>query len=184
MEQCWLRPNSRSQLLEAIPWLAFFAIAGGILAWGWLGEIPWLMWSGLGLTIVSLFLLATHIWLSLYPRMSIRDDVLLFYLPAPKPLEVPVDVVECFFIGQGPTMLPGVDERSVQAANVVVRLAEKATEWHHHDVPPLLAHWCDGYIILRGAFCEPVDGDVVNHLNKLLAEVHRQRKKAAAEGAK
>jgi len=184
MEQVWLRANFRMQLLEMVPG-GFFAGAGlATITWGWIGEMPWLAGFGAVIAVVALAMIGMQLWLSRFPRLAYRDGFVLVYLPAPKPLEVPVDHVECFFIGQGPTMLAGVNEREVQAVNVVVRLAERATEWHHREVPLLLAHWCDGYIILRGLFCEPVDGDVVNHLNKLLADVHRERRKTAAEVAK
>ena len=56
---------------------------------------------------------------------------------------------------------------------VVVRLAEKAEAWRRGRIHPLVGSWCDGYIILRGTFCEPLSVEVVHRLNRLLAESHR-----------
>ena len=86
-----------------------------------------------------------------------------------EPWRVPLNVVECFFIGQGPAMIPGDLQRQRQSVTVVVRLAEKATEWRERAVHPALAIWCDSHITIRGAWCEPLNQEVVERLNRRLA---------------
>jgi hypothetical protein len=66
--------------------------------------------------------------------------------------------------------LPGEHNAKTETSTVVVRLAERATDWSHGDAHPLLAAWCDGYITLRGTWCEPLDLKVVDRLNRLLYE--------------
>jgi hypothetical protein len=61
---------------------------------------------------------------------------------------------------------------------VVVRLAESATDWKHREVRPAFGQWCEGYITLRGAWCEPITREVMQGLNRRLAEVQRERKAA------
>ena len=90
------------------------------------------------------------------------------------PIRVPIEVVECFFLGQGPADIPAADSE-LQATNVIVRLAEVATQWHRVRVTRSLGHWCDGYITVRGMWCEPLDVKLVNRMNKRLAEAKKQR---------
>jgi hypothetical protein len=95
---------------------------------------------------------------------------------------VPIDAVEVFFLGQGASELPNLRGREPETQNVVVRLAESATEWKHRDVRPALGQWCEGYITLRGSWCEPITRDVMQRLNRRLAELQRERKTAADAG--
>ena len=94
-------------------------------------------------------------------------------------MRIPIDIVEVFFMGQGPSKLGHGQVDDAETQNVVVRLAEAAKEWHHFDVKPALGHWCDGYIILRGAWCEPINAQVLERLNKRLVAVKRARRAAA-----
>jgi hypothetical protein len=64
-----------------------------------------------------------------------------------------------------------------------VRLAESAVEWKHRDVNPALGHWCESYITIRGAWVEPITHDRLRQMNARLAEIQRERKRAAQPGA-
>ena len=57
-----------------------------------------------------------------------------------------------------------------------LRLAEAASEWKHRDMRPAFGLWCEGYITIRGAWCEPIGKELMQRLNRRLAEVHRERK--------
>jgi hypothetical protein len=87
---------------------------------------------------------------------------------------VPIDLVECFLLGQGPTWLPGKKYAKTETVTLVVRLAERAVEWSHRPTHPMLGTWCDGYITIRGTWCEPLSLDLVNRLNRRLAEVQQE----------
>ena len=54
--------------------------------------------------------------------------------------------------------------QEVALRNLVVRLAEKATDYHHRDVKAAFGRWDDGYIVLHGAWCEPLHLEVVKRL--------------------
>jgi hypothetical protein len=56
-----------------------------------------------------------------------------------------------------------------------VRVAEKATDYHHREVKPALARWDEGYVTIHGAWCEPLTLQVVQRLNARLAEAHRTK---------
>jgi len=120
-------------------------------------------------------------------RLAYEAGYLLVNLGATGgPIRVPIDVVECFFLGQGPTLLPrpflthdAIDETST----IIVRLAESASEWKHLDVKAALGLWCDGYITIRGTWCEPITVDLVRRLNHHLVDAHREaRGQEATEG--
>jgi hypothetical protein len=94
----------------------------------------------------------------------------LFYLRSGQPLAVPVEIVEAFFVGQGPATLPG-GLATQETANLVARLAQRATEWAERDVKRALGRWCGGYVTIRGTWCEPLNTDLVRRINRRLAEV-------------
>src|SRR5206468_1604639 len=104
------------------------------------------------------------------PRVAYRDGRLQFYVRSGPPIAVPVDVVEAFFLGQGPAHLP-VMSKQPQTVNLVARLSQRHTEWARQEVKPALGNWCDGYVTIRGAWCEPLGNEVVRKLNRRLNEV-------------
>jgi hypothetical protein len=53
-------------------------------------------------------------------------------------------------------------------------LAESADQWKQVPVQSSLGQWCDGYIIIRGTWCEPLSGELVNQLNERLVRVQRE----------
>src|SRR2546426_1066411 len=77
-------------------------------------------------------------------------------------------------------ILPALAGRDPETANILIRLTESATEWKHRDVSPKFAHWCESYITLSGAWCEPIDGEALRRLNRRLVEVQREQKQRTA----
>lgn len=121
---------------------------------------------GLGVATLVILLLQMR-----QPRLAYQDRHLLIFLRSGAPFRVPIEHVECFWLGQAPSMLPGTQNENSEVAAVVVRIADKAAEWRHQDVSPQLGKWCEGYVTIRGTWCEPLNIDVVNRLNTRLAEV-------------
>ena len=109
------------------------------------------------------------------PRIGYANGHLSLDLKYGHAIQVPLEVVECFFLGQGPSFVGKAAVAQADASNVVVRLAERATDWQHRDVHPRFGHWCDGYITIRGAWCEPIDVRVVERLNARLAAAKREK---------
>ena len=175
MPEVWLRPNRRALLLGMLlP--ALLLIAGG-----WLLAVA--LWADLwfGWTIVAILALLAGLGIAIQlfywmrvPRLAYENQHLLVYLESAQPTRVPIEIVECFFLGQGASELPKLEGKEPETANVIVRLAESAKEWKHRDVKPTLGHWCEGYITLNGAWCEPIDGDALKTLNQRLVAEHRK----------
>jgi hypothetical protein len=180
--QTWLKPNRRALFIIGIAWLML--MGGGMwlvlrtdqqTLWQLVG---WMVGAGGAMGVVRTLRALRQ------PRVAYANAELLLYLRGRNPIRLPIDVVECFFFGQGPS---GVRDQplgsDLESRNVVVRLAERAAEWHHGPVKRGLGHWCDGYITITGTWCEPISPDVVGVMNHELAEVKRQRKAAAKQTA-
>ena len=173
MNETWLRPNRRAIWFGCVPPLLLAFVGAWVLgtsddtrSWsGWLGAV--LMIAGLG-TLAMLLRQLRH------PRIGYRDRHVLFYLRAGPPIAVPAKTVEAFFLGQGPAMLPGDAQNKQRTVNLVARLSQRDTGWARREVKPALGKWCDGYVTIRGAWCEPLDADVVRRLNRRLKEVQSQ----------
>jgi hypothetical protein len=113
------------------------------------------------------------------PRVAYdaSEREIVMYLPGPKPYAVPLDIVECFFLGAGITQIPGQPSRDVQTKNIVVRLAERAEDWHRRDLTLSIGKWCEGYITIRGLYCEPFDVETVKRMNTLLHQAQQDAAK-------
>ena len=124
--------------------------------------------------IAGLAILGMLVYVARLPRLAYSNDVLLVYLSSLAPVKVPIEVVECFFLGQGPAHVSDRIGHEVEASNIVVRLAEAARKWHQVEVKPALGKWCDGYITIHGTWCEPIDSDFIKQLNSRLVQVKRE----------
>jgi hypothetical protein len=171
MSETWLQPNRRALWFACIPplviaatgaWLAIGSSASGNNASTWLGAV---------LMIVSATVLIALARQLSRPRIAYRDGQILFNLRSGAPIAVPVHVVEAFFLGQGPANLPGNYRGHEKTVNLVARLAQRETAWARRDVPQPFGNWSDGYVTVRGTWCEPLDSEVVRRLNRRLREV-------------
>jgi len=170
MTEIWLTSNRRVILMSMLP-LGLLGALGLAILWR---DTPSLL--NLVATLCLIFSLAmlTGLLLQLYrPRIAYRDGHVLFYLQARHPIAVPVQVVEAFFLGQGPAHLPVATASNTKSVNLVARLSQRATEWTHKDVKPALGQWSDGYVTIRGTWCEPLTGELVRRLNRRLSEISR-----------
>jgi len=173
MIEPWLRTNTRALgLAMLLPVTAL--VLGGLLAGGLLGaESSWVRGAGAAVALCAAAVLALLTWQLKQPRLAYADGHLLVYLRIGPPARVPIDCVEGFLLGQGPTRLPGEQHSPMQTSTVVIRLAERATEWASGKFHPALGSWCGGYITLRGTWCEPLHLGLVQSLNTKLAEAQR-----------
>jgi hypothetical protein len=182
MTEVWLRPNSRALLLGTIP-SALVAAVGLLLGLGVLGTEAW--WArGIGWCLLSVSVLAIGVsaWFWRQPRLAYRDGELLVFLRAGAPVRLPVELAECMLMGRGPSPLPGPRHKQAKTLNLVIRLSESAPQWANLPVKPALGEWSDGYVTLRGTWCEPLTIELVQRLNERLAEAHRQTSRTEVVG--
>jgi hypothetical protein len=177
MTEVWLQTNRRVLGLAIVP-----AALVGLVGLGFLQAtaapmhvVGWALVGGSLLLIAGLLRQFTR------PRISYRDGHVLFNLRAGSPIAVPREVVEAFFLGQGPAYLPRLHGTDAETVNLVARLSQKAPEWMHVAVKPALGHWCEGYVTIRGTWCEPLTGDVIRRLNARLRELRTADQAASCE---
>ena len=109
------------------------------------------------------------------PRIAYADGQVLFHLDHGPPIAVPVELVEAFFLGQGPLMLPGSPASGDATVNLVARISQRDPSYAKREVKPALGAWCDSYVTIRGTWCEPLNGEVIRRLNRRLREVTEER---------
>jgi hypothetical protein len=169
MAETWLRPNRRALSLGLLLPLLMLGVGVPltIFSQSTYARVPGALLAASGL------LGAVGIgWQMLRPRLSYERGCLAVYARSAGPYRVPIDFVEGFLLGQGPSMLPGKQHERTETTTIVVRLADAAVDWAERDVHPSLGKWCGGYITLRGTWCEPLSVDLVGRMNVRLAEVH------------
>ncbi|MFC1758123.1 hypothetical protein ACFL2H_05060 [Planctomycetota bacterium] len=171
----WLRTNRRAcGVLLACT--GVLVVAGGLLLLrnGWWTVVGWLF------AVIGFFGAAFVLREIIRPRLGCDGTHLLAFVGGWRPIRVPLEFVEVFFLGQGPSKLPRRMGASLENSTIVVRLAEAAKEWHKRDTNVRLAHWCEGYITLRGVWCEPISTETIRRLNGTLVETKRNLNKTGA----
>jgi hypothetical protein len=171
MSETWLHPNRRALVLGMIPAIAVILI-GFWLAWLTNFALrDWRTWLAGGLFLVGIVLLFALSVECYRPRIAFGNRQVYFRLRTGKPIAVPVEVVEAFFLGQGPAHLPIAQIDRAESVNLIARLSQKEPQWFKVDVHPSLGHWCDGYVTIRGTWCERLTGEVIRRLNHRLHDV-------------
>ncbi|MFL2869810.1 MAG: hypothetical protein ACJZ8O_03595 [Pirellulaceae bacterium] len=177
MRDVWLKPNQRALTASVIMPLAIIVLAALMLT-GVLGDVHWVI-QGVtgGLALVSVFAVVVLVKWFYHPRLAYEEGMLLVNLNAGPALKVPIDLVEVFFAGQSNSHMPKTVQQSdsvtPESRTIVVRLAERATQYHSRTVMPRLGSWEQGYIVVRGTWCEPINREVIKSLNKQLVAAHR-----------
>ncbi|NIL96899.1 MAG: hypothetical protein GTO53_05340 [Planctomycetales bacterium] len=171
MTERWLNPNRRVQWFAGIL-AATVTLAGVWLGWfspgqGGLQALPRVLTVAGAAATLAILVQITR------PRLGYRDGQLLVNLRLRGPLRVPIQHVECFFLGRSATPFALGAKVDARVATVVVRLSESASQWADRDVLPVLGKWTNGYITIYGTSCEPLDIQRVNQLNRRLREVQR-----------
>src|SRR5262249_7134227 len=117
MTDVWLRTNRRALMLGMILPVVLFAI-GVVLDLGKLvGGIAWVQNLGRVMMIGGIVLLFTIVVQLRFPRLAYQNQQVLVYLRGGDPIRVPVEMVECFFLGRGTGQLPGAEGGAVAVRN-------------------------------------------------------------------
>lgn len=180
MTEVWLKTNRRALALGLIVPALLLVVTWSLLAWSVIAGLHWIWQLPLVLlATLPLWMMGELLYAASRPRIGYEPGELLVFLEPAKATRVPIEIVEVFFLGQGPSELPKLAGREPETQNVIIRLADAAADWKHRDVKPAIGHWCEGYITIRGSWCEPITPEVMKQLNRRLAEVHRERKETA-----
>ncbi|MGD9632776.1 MAG: hypothetical protein AB7G28_10615 [Pirellulales bacterium] len=160
-------------------------LIGAWLATGWVAtDLLWLRWLGGTLVAVASCVIAALAVQMSRPRVAFENGQVLFYLASGAPIAVPLELVEAFFLGQGPLVLPGARQGD-ESVNLVARISGRDPSFAEREVKRALGAWCDHYVTMRGTWCEPLTGELIRSLNHRLREVtERARAEAAGEKAR
>lgn len=175
MATVWLRTNTRAIVLGMI--LPDLGMAVGLFLIFGVESPAGRVAGGLIAVVSGLLLLLLAVQLR-RPRLAYEPGYLLVYLRSWSPIRVPLEIVEGFLMGQGPSLLSGRQHEQTETVTLVIRLSDRAEEWSHLDVKPALGKWCDGYITIRGTWSEPLSVDLVNRLNVQLDEAAKANARA------
>jgi hypothetical protein len=170
MQETWLKPNRRAILFGCLPPL-ILTVVGACLAFAHSESGNRVLHSvGYFLLIVGPAVMGLLLIQLRHPRIAFRNGKVLFYVRGGQPIAVPVNIVESFFFGQGPAHLPAMTKQP-NTVNLIARLSQRHTEWARQQVRPALGNWCDGYVTIRGTWCEPLNSDLIRRINRRLKEV-------------
>ena len=88
---------------------------------------------------------------------------------------VPLGVVECLFRGSEPVPGPADDDDPrFRVGTLVVRLAERATDWRDRPTFRSWGSWEDGHIVIDGRWCEPLTRETVGRIAERLVAAKRE----------
>ena len=120
------------------------------------------------------------------PRIERVGESLRVRLALGRPMDVPLDIVECFFLGSTPLEPPGSvpdDVATHRIGTLVVRLAERAAAWQDRPTLAEWGSWHEGNIVCDGRWCEPLSADLVRSLTRRLVEAKRSVAEESAAAA-
>jgi hypothetical protein len=167
MQETWLRPNRRVLFLGMVPLVVL-----GLLAWLLSrADLPGIFRvTGLASETVCLLLMGLLVHHLRTPRIAYRSGEVLFHLRWLRPIRVPLPLVEAFFLGAGPADLPFCHDDQT-TTNLVARLTQKEHDWSNVPMKHALGSWHNGYVTIRGTWCEPLSEELVLRMNRRLSEV-------------
>lgn len=177
----WLRANGRPGVV-----IACLAVAIGLalllLARPWsrpVGVVTWL--GGAGVLVAG----AGGAMLTSRPRLVLERESVRVHLAPGRIDPVPLEFVECFFLGSRLEPPPPGDDSTggARVRTLVMRIAERAVDHAARPTLPLWGAWSEGSVTFDGRWCEPLSVDLVRRLNRDLATAKRTaRARNAARG--
>lgn len=188
--EVWLRGNMRPVLLAA----GASVLSGGlILAAFVVFQAP--AWLVIAVSVLLAVGTATTVAVaveSARPRLARRGNQLLVRL-APWQLEaVPLDVLECFFLGSSPVgshpatsacgesdaasaeTTASSDQPSRRRGTLAIRLAERSVVYVQRSASLPWGGWARGTIVVDGLWCEPLTAALVRDLTSRLVAAKRE----------
>ncbi|NBW86028.1 MAG: hypothetical protein EBR23_04155 [Planctomycetia bacterium] len=173
--EVWLKGNVR-------PALGLAALAVGVLAAGagvvlmngppaWVVQLAAVAGMGIAAAVSAL------VWSASRPRLERRDTVLRLRLTPYRAHDVPLEAVECVFLGSQPIVADAAhdaDEHRLRVGTLVVRFAERATDCRERPTFGPWGTWQDGHAVVDGRWCEPLSLEVARGVSARLLEAKRQ----------
>ncbi len=173
MTEIWLQSNRRT--------VVAISLAIGLVGLVFVGLALWSSHNGSVIAarvcgiagVVVIVAAAAAGYLGTRPRLAYDGRKLRIHIGTAQPALIPIELIEGFLLGKGPSYLSGKDDYKTETSTLIVRIAERAPEWEKLPTNVRVAAWCGHYVTLRGTWTEPLSIDVVNRLNQRLYEVQQ-----------
>ena len=139
--------GSRHHLAIAVAGLVWTIASGK----HWLWQLPFVV-----VGIVPLWMMGELLYALSRPRVGYEAGELLVFLEPTRPTRLPIEIVEVFFFG---ARTERIAEAEGQGAGNAERDHPPGGVGGRLEAPRRAArvgHWCEGYITLRGSWCEPI----------------------------
>ena len=175
----WLKSNLRLAgllaVIASILFLSSLAICG-VAIWfsGSLSGAAFVFSAGLGILSCIIGCIA---FTAKQARIYLEDSELIVRIGPASVERLPLDAVECFFLGSQPLNHSGdpvaSDEAAFRVGTIVVRVAER----YGHLVSGRRGTWAcweDGYLVVDGRWSEPLVVETLRRINGRLAVAKRQ----------
>ena len=167
----WLRANGRPGVVIASLAVAM-ALSLLLLTRPWsrsVGVVTWL--GGAGVLVAG----AGGVMLTSRPRLVLEKESVRVHLAPGRIDPVPLEFVECFFLGSRLEPPPPGDDSTggARVRTLVMRIAERAVDHAARPTLPLWGAWSEGSVNFDGRWCEPLSVDLVRRLNRDLATAKR-----------
>jgi hypothetical protein len=127
------------------------------------------------LVAAGLVVAATAIGLTALPRLVLEGGRVRVRLAPLRSETVPIELVECFFLGSRLEPPRRGDARSGgnRVRTLVMRIAERAHDHAGRPTLPAWGEWREGSVTFDGRWCEPLSVDLARRLNRDLAAAKR-----------
>lgn len=170
--EVWLRGNVRPALgLAAAGAALVVAAATVILA---CGPPAWVTRAAAALGMMLAAGVAALVRAAARPRLERRGTLLRLRLAPHVAHDVPLDDVECVFLGSQPIGADDADVHRLRVGTLVVRFAERATACRERPTFVPWGTWQDGHAVIDGRWCEPLSLEVARGVSARLLEAKRQ----------
>lgn len=168
--EVWLRSNLRPVVALAVAAAAIATLA--VVMALTLPLPPWAAVGLVGLAGVVALAAGCLAWGATQPRLALDGDAVAVRLAPLTVQRVPLGVVECIFRGSEPIAAAG-DPPRFRVGTLVLRLAERATEWRQRPSFRPWGTWEDGHVVIDGRWCEPLSPESARQIATRLAEAKR-----------
>ncbi|MFN9272467.1 MAG: hypothetical protein ACK6DO_05485 [Planctomycetia bacterium] len=175
----WLRGNVRPVLgLGAVAAIVGAGLTAAVFLAGaqapgkWFVSAYWLVAAGFVAALAAA---------AMRPRLVHRvdsksDNVLEVRLAPGAAHAVPLEVIECFFMGSQrlePAEAVADDQPTHRVGTLVMRVAERAEDWQARPTFAPWGTWQDGAIVFDGRWCEPLSVELARRLSARLVDAKR-----------
>lgn len=175
----WLRGNVRPVIgLAALVAIVGAGLTAAVLLAGVAPAKSWLVFAAwlVAEAVVALLAAAAARPRLVHRRSPEHGDILEVRLAPGTSHGVPLDAIECFFMGSQRLEAEGDvadDQPTHRVGTLVMRVAERATEWQTRPTFTPWGTWQEGAIVFDGRWCEPLSVELARRLSGKLVDAKR-----------